>query len=106
MKMITAIVNKKDSGKVCSALIDEGFYFTKTASSGGFLTIGNTTLIIGVEDDQVDAVIEVVRKHSSRRTETVTGMIGEAMTSTVVPTQVIVGGATVFVTNVEHFEKM
>ena len=51
-------------------------------------------------------VLEIIRKHSSRRTETVTGMIGEAMTSTVVPTQVVVGGATVFVTNVELFEKM
>ncbi len=106
MKMITAIINKKDAGSVCSALIDEGYYFTKTASSGGFLTIGNTTLIIGIEDDKVDAVLDIIRKHSSRRTETVTGMIGEAMTSAVIPTEVIVGGATVFVTNVEHFEKM
>lgn len=104
--MITAIINKKDAGKVCSALIDSGFYFTKTATSGGFLTIGNTTLIIGVENEKVDEVLDIVRKHSSRRTETVTGMIGEAMTSTVVPTQVIVGGATVFVTDVERFEKM
>ncbi len=106
MKMITAIINKKDAGKVCSALIDGGFYFTKTATSGGFLTIGNTTLIIGVEDEKVDEVLEIVRTHSSRRTETVTGMIGEAMTSTVVPTQVVVGGATVFVADVERFEKM
>lgn len=106
MKMITAIINKKDAGKVCSALIDSGFYFTKTATSGGFLTIGNTTLIIGVENEKVDEVLDIVRKHSSRRTETVTGMIGEAMTSAVVPTQVIVGGATVFVTDVERFEKM
>ena len=106
MKMITAIINKKDAGKVCSALIDSGFYFTKTASSGGFLTIGNTTLIIGVEDDKVGEVLDIIRTHSSRRTETVTGMIGEAMTSTVVPTQVVVGGATVFVTNVDLFEKM
>ena len=106
MKMVTAIINKKDAGKVCSALVDAGFYFTKTASSGGFLTIGNTTLIIGIEDDKLNEVLDIIRKHSSRRTETVTGMIGEAMTSTVVPTQVIVGGATVFVTNVELFEKM
>ena len=56
MKMITAIINKKDAGKVCSALIDGGFYFTKTATSGGFLTIGNTTLIIGVEDDKVSFI--------------------------------------------------
>ncbi len=106
MKMITAIINKKDANKVCSALIDDGFYFTKTATSGGFLTIGNTTIIMGVNDDQVDAALDIVRKYSSKRSEVVTGMVGEAMTSAVMPTQVVVGGATVFVTDVERFEKM
>ena len=106
MKMITAIINKKDASSVCSTLVEEGFYFTKMASSGGFLTIGNTTLLIGVEDAEVDAVIEIIRKHSSRRTEMVTGMIGEAMAATIIPTEVVVGGATVFVTSIEKFEKM
>ncbi len=106
MKMITAIINKKDANKVCSALIDAGFYFTKTATSGGFLTIGNTTLIMGVEDDKVEFALDIVRTHSSRRTEMVTGMVGEAMTSAIMPAEVVVGGATVFVTDVERFEKM
>ena len=106
MKMITAIINKKDAGNVCSALVEGGFYFTKMASSGGFLTIGNTTLIIGVEDDSVDSVIDIIRKHSSRRKEMVAGMVGETMAATIIPTEVVVGGATVFVTSVEKFEKM
>ena len=49
MKMITAIVNKKDAGSVCDALMQEGFFFTKMATTGGFLKAGNTTLLIGTD---------------------------------------------------------
>mgnify|MGYP000103611176 FL=1 len=63
MKMITAIVNKKDAGSVCDALMQEGFFFTKMATTGGFLKAGNTTLLIGTEDDKVKAAIEIIRKN-------------------------------------------
>ena len=53
MKLITAIINRKDVGEVCTSLTEAGYYFTKMMSSGGFLTSGNTTLIIGTEKDKV-----------------------------------------------------
>ena len=105
MKMITAIINKKDSDEVCFSLTDAGFYFTKMATTGGFLTSGNVTILMGVEDDKVDEALDIIRKHSSRRTVTVPTSVQPAMPITL-PVQVTVGGATVFVTNIEHFEKM
>ena len=53
MKLIMAIVNKKDVKSVCQALMKDGFQFTKISSTGGFLTVGNTTIIIGTEDDKL-----------------------------------------------------
>lgn len=106
MKLITAVINKKDINEVCHSLTESGFYFTRMASVGGFLTSGNTTLIIGTEDDQVDAAIEIIRNHCSRRVETVPSTIQMGIAASSFPTEVIVGGATVFVTDVEHFEKI
>ena len=62
MKLITAIINRKDVGEVCTSLTEAGYYFTKMMSSGGFLTSGNTTLIIGTEKDKVKDVMEIIRK--------------------------------------------
>ena len=106
MKMVTAIVNRKDSNEVCQALTEAGFYFTKMASTGGFLTAGNTTLMIGTENDKVERVIEIIRSHCSRRVEEVTTMAHAASQTAAYPAEVTVGGATVFVTAVEQFEKM
>lgn len=106
MKMITAIVNKKDTDVVCKALTEAGFYFTKMASTGGFLTSGNITLMIGTEDNKVADAISIIRSNCSRRVEQVPSFIQAAVPSVSYPTEVTVGGATVFVTPVEQFEKM
>lgn len=106
MKLITAIVSKKDTNEVCKALSEAGFYFTKMASTGGFLTAGNTTLMIGTENDKVAQVLDVIRTNCSRRVEKISSNVQLAVPSAVAPTEVSVGGATVFVTEVEQFEKM
>lgn len=106
MKMITAIINKKDMDVVCKNLTEAGFYFTKMATTGGFLTSGNTTLMIGTEDNKVSDAIAIIRSNCSRRLEQVPSFIQAAVPSVAYPTEVTVGGATVFVTPVEYFEKM
>ena len=58
MKMITAIVNKRDADSVCDALTSHNFMFTKMATTGGFLRSGNMTLLIGTEDDKVKKAVE------------------------------------------------
>ena len=62
MKLIVAIVQDEDAGRLVSALMDKGFGVTKLATTGGFLRAGNTTLISGVEDEKLDAALAVIEK--------------------------------------------
>ena len=107
MKLVTAIVNKEDSKAVCNELLRAHFYVTRLATTGGFLMAGNMTLMIGTEDDRVDECIACIYKCCKQRTEIVPGTasIGLGIESAM-PIEVTVGGATVFVTNVERFEKL
>jgi len=61
MKLIIAIVQTADSADVANALLEQGFRVTKLASTGGFLRRGSTTMLIGVEDDQVEEVINTIK---------------------------------------------
>ena len=109
MKMITAIVNKKDASEVCRALTEGGFQFTKMATTGGFLLSGNTTLLIGCDDEKVSSVLGIIKSHCAQRMEyapVAPEMGANGSVYFAQPTQVPVGGATVFVTDVLHFEKM
>lgn len=107
MKMITAIVNKEDSKHVCNALIKAGFSVTRLSTTGGFLMAGNMTLMIGTEDDKVDSCIELISNYCKQRTEVVPSTASYGIgVATAYPLQVTVGGATVFVTPVERFEKL
>ena len=108
MKMITAIVNKKDSSFVCDALRDAGIAFTKMASTGGFLRSGTATLLIGIDDARVDEALGIIRTHCAQRMEPapIPGVTGAGRAPITVTATVPVGGATVFVTDITHFEKM
>lgn len=107
MKMIMAVVSGDDSNAVSAALTKARFSVTKLATTGGFLMSGNTTFLIGVEDDKVSEVIDIIAKHSKKRKQMVpsTGMVDVGMYSAF-PVEVTVGGAIVFVMNVERFEKV
>ncbi|MBU3806225.1 MAG: cyclic-di-AMP receptor [Candidatus Fournierella pullistercoris] len=107
MKLITAIVNKEDSKHVCNELIKAGFSVTRLSTTGGFLMAGNMTLMIGTEDEKVDSCIDLIAQCCKKRTEIVPSTTSYGMgVATAYPLQVTVGGATVFVTNVERFEKL
>ena len=67
MKLVLAIINNDDSPIVTAQLTKAGFYMTKIASTGGFLTSGNTTFMSGVEDDKVDEIIGIISKFSKKR---------------------------------------
>ncbi len=101
MKLLLAIVNNDDAHTVNSSLSKEGFFVTKISSTGGFLLSGNSTFLMGIEDDQVEKAISIIGNHSKKRVQTVpfdTHYHGGTTSSTA---QVTVGGATVFVLNVE-----
>lgn len=107
MKLVMAIMSKDDASVVMEALTEESFQVTRMASTGGFLKSGNTTLIIGVEDNKVNKVIDIVSRYSSKRKQLVTNTTPtyfESMSR--IPFEVTVGGAIIFVLDVDRFEKV
>lgn len=108
MKLVIAIINNDDANAVVNGLTKEGYSATRLSTSGGFLRTGNVTLLIGVDDKKVDDVINIIGEHSSQRkkiTPVNTTYIGESMLSSM-PVEVTVGGATIFVLDVEQFYKI
>ena len=69
MKLIIAILRDVDNEPVSRALTTASFRVTVIASTGGFLRRGSTTLLIGVDDEQLDTALEIVRKTVSPPTE-------------------------------------
>lgn len=107
MKLMFAIVNNDDSHSVSSAITKSGFRATKLASSGGFLSAGNTTFMIACEDDKVDEIIEVIRTHSRKRKQQISSEMALGVDcSTAMPLEVSVGGATIFITGIDRFVRV
>ncbi|MBB2181364.1 cyclic-di-AMP receptor [Lachnospiraceae bacterium MD1] len=105
MKLIYVIVRNIDSGYVTEALNKKGFYVTKLASTGGFLREGNTTLMIGTDEPKVDEVIDIVKEKCGPRQQIFTNPVGNIEYASM-NTVVHVGGATIFVMDVDRFEKI
>ena len=111
MKLIFAVVHDDDTNKAVRHLNEKRYRVTKLSSTGGFLRKGNTTLMIGVEDEQVEEVFEILRKECAKRKQVeVTTPYPQGDLSMIsysyIPITVEVGGATVFVLNVEQFKKI
>lgn len=106
MKLVFAIVSSDDAAMVNASLTKAGFQATKLATTGGFLKSGNTTFLVGTDDDKVDAVLDLLRKQSRRRTQMMPSTAGENGMYGSYPIEVAVGGATVFVLDVDRFEKL
>jgi uncharacterized protein YaaQ len=109
VKLIVAIVHSEDAGALVDALLESDHRATRLQSSGGFLKQSNATVIVGADDDQVDAILELVRANCTSRTQVVNPMPpimepGEFFMP--YPLEVEVGGATVFVLPVERFERL
>ncbi len=107
MKLVLAIVSNDDASSVTSALNKDNFQVTRLATTGGFLRAGNTTIIVGVETEKLDACLEIIGRECEKRTEIVPSSasydIGRYASF---PIEVQVGGATVFVLDVDQFLKL
>lgn len=103
MKLIIAIVQDQDAPGLVDDLMEREYRVTKLASTGGFLKSGNTTLLMGVEDDSVDEVIRIIEENCKTRDIT-TSLLTVSMpgdTYIPYPLEVKVGGATLFILDVE-----
>lgn len=106
MKLIIAVTQDKDANRLVDVLGEEDFKTTKLATTGGFLKEGNTTLMIGCEDEYVDKALELIRDNCSQREQMVapiSPMGGNADSYIPKPVKVEVGGATVFIMPIESF---
>ncbi len=109
MKMIIAIVQDEDASRLISQLMNDGFGVTKLATTGGFLRAGNTTLLVGVDDDRFQAAMDVIEKVCKSRKQIApspASMVGMPGSYTPYPIEVVVGGATIFVLTVDQFIKL
>lgn len=107
MKLILTVVQDQDADRTIKALTQAGHRVTRVATTGGFFSVGNTTLLIGVEDASVPAVIDTLKTTCERRTRLIPAgpNIVESAAMMGAFVEVEVGGATVFVLDVEHFEQ-
>lgn len=107
MKLIIAIINRDDANAVTQNLTRNGFDSTKLSTTGGFLLANNVTLLIGVKDDQVQRAIDLIREESHSRRQMVPAITEMSYGfMPVMPVEVTVGGATIFVVDVERFERV
>lgn len=106
MKLIIAVVQDQDSNRLAKALLEHNFRTTKLASTGGFLRSGNTTFMIGTEENRVEKALQIIKENCSSREQLVapsSPMGGNADSYVPYPIEVQVGGATVFVLPVDNF---
>ncbi len=88
MKLLIAILHHTDGDEIVQALVEQHYSVTRIASSGGFLRRGNATLLIGLQAEQVQAAMQLIREHTGP------------------PVDPGLKRATVFVLNVDRFEQV
>jgi len=109
MKMVVAVVQAEDASGLLTQLSNRGFRATRIKTVGGFLREANATIFVGVEDEEVDMVVNTIRENCKTRQQQITAIPavmepGEFFLP--YPVEVEVGGATIFVLDVARFERV
>ncbi len=109
MKLVVAIVHSEDAAALVDALTEREYRVTRLASQGGFLKEGNATVLVGVDDGQVETVFSVIKETCHGRKQFINPMPpimepGEFYMP--YPVEVTFGGATVFVLDVARYERI
>ena len=108
MKLLIAIIQDKDANRLSNQFIDHDIRATRLSTTGGFLKSGNTTFMIGLEDDRVAAVLDLIKTTSHTRQQFMTPPVNldaQLDNTSSYPVEVQVGGATVFVLPVDQFHQ-
>jgi uncharacterized protein YaaQ len=103
MKMVLAIVQADDVNPISDALVNAGHRVTRIATTGVWLRRENATLLMGVEDGQVDEVLGILRKTGQRRSVMMSMPMDTNGVMNAEVFNVEIGGAIVFVLNVTQF---
>lgn len=103
--MVVAIVQDQDSHILIDELTERDFRITKLASTGGFLKSGNTTLLMGIDEARIPEAMQIIENNCKTRDMTTSLMSVTMPGDSYVPypVEVRIGGATVFVLDVDRF---
>ena len=110
-KMVLAVIQEADYDETVQQLNKNGFFVTKLSSTGGFLRKKNTTIMVGVQEDKVQMVLDIIKEKAGRRRETVYTMpapvddVFSSGVSSSIPVETDVGGATVFTMDIDSLNK-
>lgn len=108
MKLVIAIVQDNDVNLLMDDLVEKKYSVTKLATTGGFLREGNTTLLLGVDEDKVKDCLDLIERNCKKR-KTIKSFVNSAGQGTMMqafPVQIEVGGAIVFILDVDQFIKL
>lgn len=108
MKMLIAIVQDQDSHILMDELLERDFRMTKLASTGGFLKAGNTTILMGIDEARIPEALSIIENNCKSRDMT-TSLMSVMMPGDAYipyPVELKVGGATVFILDVESFVRI
>lgn len=109
MKLVIAVVQGQDIGAVRRALPAASFRLTEVDSLGGFLRESNVTLLIGTQEARLPELWRILGENCLTRTEYIspfTPAYGPGDVFLPNPVEVQVGGAIVWVVDVERFEPL
>jgi uncharacterized protein YaaQ len=105
VKLIVTTLDKNDVDKVLTALTEHQLSVTHISSTGGLLSPGDSTLLIGVDELQVSQAMKIITDLASKRDSLIAYPHG-GMTTVTGYVEVPVGGFTSFVLNIDHFEQV
>lgn len=112
MHLMLLIVQSEDADILVKRLNQGGFRLTRLETIGGFLSRGNVTVLVGVEETQIEGVLEIIRRTCHTRKRFINPMPAGtepahlALAAPVYPLEVQVGGATVFTFPVKRFVRL
>ncbi len=105
MKLLIVIVQDQDAHLLIDELTERDFRMTKLASTGGFLKSGNTTILMGIDEARIPEAMKIIETNCQSR-EMATSIMSVTMPGDAYipyPVEVKLGGATVFVMEVDAF---
>ena len=105
-RLLIAVVQAQDADAAEEALLEKEFKVTRLPSTGGFLGRRNATLLIGISADRQGEAMAVLKKICRERTEYIAVPLESAPLPIPTPTPITIGGATVFVLDVEQSEEV
>jgi len=105
-KLLIAVVHEQDVGRLVDALRSADFRVTEVPSRGGFLKARNSMIYIGVDDEHVDRAMTLIDENCQSRTVSVPAEALGGLEAVAMPTEVMHGGATVFVVALEEIRRI